>query len=71
MLMWQATDWRPVSVSAGSSLPQISSARGQRVRKRQPDGGLMTARLELRAPGQKGRDLEVSVIGRLTTTVEP
>ncbi len=37
----------------------------------QPDGGLMTARLELRAPGQKGRDLEVSVIGRLTTTVEP
>ena len=37
----------------------------------QPDGGLATARLELRAPGQKGRDLEVSVIGRLTTKVQP
>lgn len=37
----------------------------------QPDGGLSTARIELRATGQKGRNLEVSVIGRLTTTVEP
>ena len=37
----------------------------------QPDGGLAVARLELRAPGQKGRDLEVSVIGRLTTKVQP
>jgi type IV fimbrial biogenesis protein FimT len=37
----------------------------------QPDGGVTTARLALRAPHQKGRDLEVSVIGRLTTKVEP
>lgn len=37
----------------------------------QPDGVSPVARLELRAAGQKGRDLEVSVIGRLTTRVEP
>ena len=37
----------------------------------QPDGLSPVARLELRASGQKGRDLEVSVIGRLTTRVEP
>ena len=37
----------------------------------QPDGGPATAQLELRAPSQKGRDLEVSVIGRLTTRVQP
>src|SRR3954470_1107006 len=27
-LMWQATAWRPVSASAGSSLAQTSSAKG-------------------------------------------
>ena len=37
----------------------------------QPDGTVTIARLALRAPHQKGRDLEVSVIGRLTTKVEP
>jgi type IV fimbrial biogenesis protein FimT len=37
----------------------------------QPDGLSPVARLELRAAGQKGRDLEVSVIGRLATVVEP
>ena len=37
----------------------------------QPDGGVSIARLALRAPHQKGRDLEVSVIGRLTTKVQP
>ena len=36
----------------------------------QLDGGAATAQFELRAPGQKGRDLEVSVIGRLTTRVQ-
>jgi len=37
----------------------------------QPDGTVSIARLALRAPHQKGRDLEVSVIGRLTTKVQP
>ncbi len=37
----------------------------------QPNGGVSTARFELRAYGEKGRNLEVSVIGRLTTTVQP
>ena len=37
----------------------------------QPDGSVTIARLALRAPHQKGRDLEVSVIGRQTTKVEP
>ena len=37
----------------------------------QPDGTVTIARLALRAPHQKGRDLEVSVIGRLTTKVQP
>jgi type IV fimbrial biogenesis protein FimT len=37
----------------------------------QPDGVSPVARLALRATGQKGRDLEVSVIGRLMTQVEP
>ena len=37
----------------------------------QPDGGLSVARLELRATGHKGRNLEVSVIGRLSTKVQP
>ena len=37
--IWQATSWRPVSASRGSALAQTSSANGQRVRKRQPDGG--------------------------------
>src|SRR6185295_5865501 len=40
-LMWQATDCCPASASAGSSLAQTSSANGQRVRNRQPDGGSM------------------------------
>jgi type IV fimbrial biogenesis protein FimT len=37
----------------------------------QPDGVSPVARLALRATGVKGRDIEVSVIGRLTTKVEP
>jgi type IV fimbrial biogenesis protein FimT len=37
----------------------------------QPNGVISIARLALRAPHQKGRDLEVSVIGRLTTKVQP
>jgi type IV fimbrial biogenesis protein FimT len=37
----------------------------------QPDGTVTIARLALRAPHQKGRDLEVSVIGRLQTRVQP
>src|SRR5579884_760361 len=37
---WQAARWpRAYSVSCGSTLRQISVARGQRVWKRQPDGG--------------------------------
>jgi type IV fimbrial biogenesis protein FimT len=37
----------------------------------QQSGIATTALLALRAPGQKGRDLQVSVIGRLTTRVQP
>ena len=37
--MWQATSCAPVSASSGSTPAQTSSAKGQRVRKRQPDGG--------------------------------
>lgn len=37
----------------------------------QPDGVSPVARLALRSATQKGRDLEVSVIGRLMTRVEP
>ena len=37
----------------------------------QPDGTVTIARLALRAPNQKGRDLEVSVIGRLQTRTQP
>src|SRR5215469_7553077 len=38
---WQAAAWPavPCSWSAGTSTAQISCARGQRVRKRQPEGG--------------------------------
>ena len=39
--------------------------------RQEADGTVTIARLALRAPHQKGRDLEVSVIGRLTTKVEP
>ena len=39
---WQATLWRwPICSSGGSTLAQISCAIGQRVRNRQPDGGLI------------------------------
>ena len=42
--MWQATWWRSgesgVANSGGSTEPQTSCAKLQRVRKRQPDGGL-------------------------------
>src|SRR5476651_1102306 len=39
--MWQATACWPASASGGSIRAQTSSAKGQRVRKRQPDGGSM------------------------------
>ena len=39
---WQAARWPPAySVSCGSTWRQMSVARGQRVWKRQPDGGLI------------------------------
>ena len=39
---WQATWWPgPISRISGTSSAQRASARGQRVRKRQPDGGLI------------------------------
>ncbi|MGE0803062.1 MAG: GspH/FimT family pseudopilin [Lautropia sp.] len=37
----------------------------------QPNGGASTAMFELRSSGAKGRNIEVSVIGRLNTVVEP
>ena len=39
---WQATLWRaPIWSCGGSTLAQISWANWQRVRNRQPDGGLI------------------------------
>ena len=39
---WQATGWPwPRSISSGSSIAHMSLAIGQRVRNRQPDGGLI------------------------------
>ncbi len=66
---WQATYWPPTAVesatarSCGSSSAHRSCARGQRVRKRQPDGGLVgdgisppsTSLVVVRAPLPRGR----------------
>ena len=58
---WQAT-WWPGAISriSGTSSAQRASARGQRVRKRQPDGGLMGLG---RLPGQGGRQRGASGSG--------
>ena len=53
---WQATRWPGASsLGSGTSLAHLSTARGQRVRNRQPDGGLIADGSSPPSPAARSR----------------